>query len=151
MSKSIESFVAHRVKALATVFLTRRRDLRLSWLQDSELDCLVTIGSGGRDETEAVESFGVILTGTIEPLPSEREATRYLNAWWTKHEDEGTRFYFPVIILLFTMEDDRGYSAWRSEPRVVQETIPQLVYTETFRCERLTKESLDGIVERVSA
>jgi hypothetical protein len=98
-----------------------------------------------------VESFGVILKGTVEPLPSEREATRYLNAWWKKHEDQGSRFYFPVIILLLTMEDDRGYYTWRSEPEVVQGRIPHLEHNETFRCERLTKESLDGIVDRVRA
>src|SRR5947207_1738097 len=100
MSKSLEAFVEQRVRALATVFLTRRRDLRLSWFQDSDLDCLATIVSDDRDERRAfVKGFGVILEGTTEPLPSEREATRHLNAWSKKHERKFS--YFPVIVLLF--------------------------------------------------
>src|SRR4051812_11471239 len=72
MNKSQISIIEHRVVALATVFLTGRRDVQVfSADLGGEIDLIAKILSDDPYE----KLFGVILKGTSRPLPGEREAS----------------------------------------------------------------------------
>src|SRR4051812_5845989 len=66
MALDLNPFIEKRTKALATVALTRRRDLELIWLNEDEagLDLIVNVA---RDDVPGqhhfIKSFGVILKG----------------------------------------------------------------------------------------
>jgi hypothetical protein len=144
---TIHAYVERRAKALATVFLTSRRDIQLFEVGDDfGLDFLVRIRS--EPDLERQERlFGVILNGTAGPLSTSSSATDHL-----KHRTSPGNphpFSFPVIELIFSMEGDKGYFAWRSEPVVSETGAPKLVLHKTATCQPADRKALDEIVERV--
>jgi hypothetical protein len=144
---TINAYVERRAKALATVFLTSRRDVQLFEVGDDfGLDFLVRIRSE-HDLERHEQLFGVLLKGTASPLSTSNSASAHL-----KHRNSpGNQhpFSFPVIELIFSMEGDQGYFAWRSEPVVSENGAPKLVLHKTATCEPADCKALDEIVERV--
>lgn len=149
-TRSMTEFIAHRVNALAYVTLTRRDDLVVINLpEQGELDLLVRMSSPG---SRQVRLLGVILRGTARFLCDEdasRELTNYFRQ--TSKERGAVQYPFPVIALIFSMENDEGFCAWRSKPLVGDGNRPILETQQSTHCEKFTRKALDEIVADSSA
>jgi hypothetical protein len=147
MSRATSSFIEHRVRALATVFLTGRNNVQTFSMDElGDLDFLCRIVSYDDEEYEMF--FGVILKGTSESLSSEHYAAIHLNSWGRRRKIV-QKYPFPVLALLFSMKDDEGYFAWEIEPNTDASNKPVLLLHERFTCQRANKAGLDTIVDRV--
>ncbi len=69
--------------------------------------------------------FGVQVKGTSEPLPDEASANKYVAARWDDWSP-GQVFLFPIVLLLFSMQDDTGYFGWIMRPDVSSDGNPSL-------------------------
>jgi len=149
MALDLNPFIEKRTKALATVALTRRRDLELIWLNEDEagLDLLVKVA---RDDVPGqhhfIKSFGVILKGTANSPTRAAEATDQLNELMPYQERK--RFSMPVIVLFFSMEQDRGYYSWYCEPRVEADG-PKLSFPDRLECHVMDDRRLEKVVDAV--
>ena len=138
-------FVEHRAKALATVFLTARNNIRTYDVKDfGGIDFLARIDPvGGRFE----RLFGVVLKSTTNPLPTEKHANNLLNSW-ARQTPLLQVFPFPVLILIFSMQEDDGYYDWQVEPLAsIQQ--PALNIKSTFKTARTNKKALDIISQEI--
>jgi hypothetical protein len=153
MHPADNAFIAHRTEALARVFLTRRQDITVLSFEERHLDLFASIEPRPADPVRGFMGFGVIRWGTDRVLPTEAAATQYANTRWraeTKKEKERTVYFLPVLLLLFSMEDDQGYYAWVTEPCVGEgDGFPKLKVVEQLDCTGLERGSLDDIVSRV--
>jgi hypothetical protein len=149
MSVSLAEFIVHRVEALAYVYLTRRNDLVVMKHDDpeeGELDLLVRINVPGPKQ---FRYFGVILKGTSKFLSTE-DASRELNTYFRQNAKQrgAIQYPFPVIALIFSMENDEGFYAWRNEPQVLDGTHPILKMHPSVSCEKFSKPALDQVVNQ---
>jgi hypothetical protein len=144
---SIRSLIENRAKILAMVQFTSRPDIHVSDLKDDGgLDLLVRIVSDGPGYQKF---FGVLLKGTNQPLPNADRATQSLGK--TKFEGRlSSKYSFPVIVLLFSMVDDKGYFAWSIEPIVDRSGEPKLKLHESLSCAPFDRSTLQIIVDRVN-
>ncbi|MFI5459600.1 MAG: hypothetical protein ACHRXM_29600 [Isosphaerales bacterium] len=155
MSIAAESFIEQRARILAMVQLTSRDDLRVSDLQvigdfpgHEEFDLIVRLLSG----TERGQKyFGVKLKGTNEVLSSAQDATRYLSSI----DDEDAKLPpsksgFPLILVVFSMQNDKGFYCWRIEPVIDKEHQPRLKMHNDFVCRPFGRAALGQIVETVN-
>jgi hypothetical protein len=141
-----ESFLAERVRALATVLLTRRGDLTLvETKKDTGLDFHVHIE---REEKPMRLVFGVLLRGVHSPVtPAEANAILVP----TVAQFRGMRkFTYPVCLFFFTMQQEQAFFSWLAEP-VVNGGAPKLVHHNQANCVPLTNDLLDRVVEQVVA
>ena len=130
MSTTTSRFIEHRQNALATVFLTARESVRVIVADlGGGIDLIAEIVS----EDARAGMFGVVVKGTSKALPSEKDASRYLNDV-LKRSKITQSFPFPIIVLAFSMKDDDGYYAWLAEPYVSPEGMPKLDAREEFVC-----------------
>jgi hypothetical protein len=139
-----ELFLADRVRALATVLLTRRDDLTIAETKQSTgLDLHVYID---REDKPMRLAFGVLLRGVATPMTAEA-ASKALGP--TMGQFQGLRkFTYPVCLFYFTMRDDRAYFAWLAEP-VLTGGGPKLVHHGKADCVELTDDLLNQVVERI--
>jgi hypothetical protein len=91
--------------------------------------------------------FGVILRATSDPLANERAAEMHINSRF-RVPKSAVRYPFPVLVLLFSMQSDNGYYAWRMEPDLSQ-AAPILFLNERLACEKTSRAGLDSLVEKV--
>lgn len=149
MAQDLNPFIEKRTKALATVALTRRRDLELIWLNEDEagFDILVRITRDYKPgQHQYLKSFGAILKGTANSLNKAAEAAAQLNQLMP-YEDRKW-FSMPVIVLFFSMEQDRGYYAWYCEPSV-EGDLPKLSFPERLTCQAMDDKHLERVVDAV--
>jgi hypothetical protein len=139
-----ELFVADRVRALATVILTRRDDLTIAETkQGTGLDFHVYID---REDKPMRLAFGVLLRGVAAPMTAEN-ANKVLGP--TIGQFQGMRkFTYPVCLFFFTMRDERAYFSWLAEP-ILTDGAPKLIHYSKANCVDLTNELLGDIVERI--
>ena len=148
---TVSDFIDHRTQALASVVLTRRRELTVTPIDVGPLDLLVQISRRKTAKGEKVDSlrpFFCIVKGTEHELPDVQQANRHLQALWNKPVDKLPRYSLPVLILLFSMVDDQGYYAWYSYPKFKNESAED-EHPETFSCETINKFSTDVIMQEV--
>src|SRR5437667_11355747 len=119
MPATTEAFINNRATMLANVFLTRKPTIQVNRLDVGHVQLLV---SDLPEEAESVRSFGVILWGTGKKLPNEEDATKYANSHWRGKTDAAhddlPRFFIPILVLVFSVEEDLGYYAWAWEPSI---------------------------------
>ncbi len=141
-----EGFLAERVRALATVILTRRDDLTVAdTKQGTGLDLHVSVE---REDKPMRLTFGVLLRGVSSPVSAE-QANKVLGP--TLGQFQGMRkFTYPVCLFFFTMRDELAYFSWLAEP-VVTDGGPKLVHHDKAHCVELTDELLGRVVEQVVA
>jgi hypothetical protein len=140
-----KQFLAERARALATVYLTRRKDLTLVEAKpDPRLDLHVYIDC---EEKPMQLVFGVLLRAGFEPVTAE-QADKLLGAAVDQFRKMG-RFTYPVCLLYFTMRDDGAFFAWLAEPVVIGGGAPKLVHHTKADCRSLTNELLNQAVEQV--
>jgi len=131
------------------VQFTSRSDLQvIDFPEDSELNLLVRVLSGNKGDQKF---FGVRLKGTRQLLSSPDEAARHLRPLYRKKANQPLPKYgFPVVVLLFSMQNDRGFYSWQIEPIIDQTKEPRLKVHDTFSCSVFDRASLDSIVKKVN-
>jgi hypothetical protein len=141
-----EQFLAERVRALATVILTRRDDLTIAETkQGTGLDFHVSIE---REDKPMRLTFGILLRGVASPLTAQ-QADKLLGP--TMGQFRGMRkFTYPVCLFFFAMRDERAFFSWLAEP-VVADGVPKLVHHDQARCIDLTDDLLGRVVDQVVA
>jgi hypothetical protein len=141
-----EQFLAERVRALATVVLTRRGDLTVvDTKKDTGLDFHVYIA---REDKPMRLVFGVLLRGVPSPVTAGH-ANQVLGP--TMGQFQGMRkFTYPVCLFFFTVREEQAYFSWLAEP-VVNGDGPKLVHHTQANCIELTDALLADVVDRVVA
>jgi hypothetical protein len=141
---SRKQFLADRVRALATVILTRRGDLTIfDTKKDTGLDFHIGIE---REDKPMRLTFGVLLRGVSSPVTAEG-ANKVLGP--TMGQFQGMRkFTYPVCLFFFTMREEQAFFSWLAEP-VVSDGTPKLRHHHTANCITLTDELLGYVVEQI--
>ncbi len=107
--------VGHRSELLARVALTRRLNIDVFNMDmggEMGIDLLCSI----RDSTvPGFLPFGVLVWGTSNPLDTSEDLAKHVRGR-RKKLDKRTRYFIPVIVLLFSMHNDKGFDAWLVEP-----------------------------------
>jgi hypothetical protein len=139
-----ELFLADRVRALATVILTRRDDLTIAETkQGTGLDFHVYIE---REDKPMRLAFGVLLRGVTSPMTAEN-INKVLVP--TIGQFQGMRkFTYPVCLFFFSMRDERAYFSWLAEP-VLADGAPKLIHHAKANCVALTDELLGQILDQI--
>jgi hypothetical protein len=139
-------FLADRVRALATVILTRRDDLTIAETKQSTgLDLHVYID---REEKPMRLAFGVLLRGVASPM-TPANANKVLGP--TMGQFQGMRkFTYPVCLFFFTMRDEKAYFSWLAEPMLTA-GAPKLIHLTKPNCVELTDEMLGEVIEKIVA
>src|SRR3954447_15062665 len=152
MPTTTEAFITKRANMLANVFLTRKPTIQVNRLDVGHVQLLVT---DLQDETKSVRSFGVILWGTGKKLANEEDATKYANSHWRGETDAAhnlPRFFMPILVLVFSVEEDLGYYAWAWEPSLDSPSHSiTLGKPESLTCTKIHSHSLDKILSKVGA
>ncbi len=153
MPATTEAFINNRATMLANVFLTRKPTIQVNRLDVGHVQLMVNDVPG---EAKSVMSFGVILWGTGKKLANEEDATKYANSHWRggtdAAHDDLPRFFMPILVLVFSVEEDLGYYAWAWEP-----SLDSLSHSTTLRkperltCTKINNQSLDRILSKVGA
>jgi hypothetical protein len=122
-NESKEQFIADRVRALATVVLTRRDNLVVAETKQSTgLDYHVNVE---REDKPMRLVFGVLLRGVSSPVTAEH-ANKVLAP--TMGSFQGMRkFTYPVCLFFFTMREEQAFFSWLAEPRAT-DAGPKLVH-----------------------
>jgi len=145
-----ESFIDERVRALATMYLTRRKDLSLNFDEkEGGIDLLVDIlPATGHDEEAGRRMFGVELKGANGSISIDQAQRQFKSAFKGKYRVPGLPF--PLCLFLFTMADNQGYFAWLIEP-AIQNGLSKLRAVDDKPSVRiLDKAALDEIIESVN-
>jgi len=138
--------LAERLRALATVILTRWGDLSIvETKRDTGLDFHVSID---REDKSMRLTFGVLLRGMPSSVTVE-QANQVLGP--TIGQFQGMRkFTYPVCLFVFTMRDEQAFFSWLAEP-VVTGGAPKLVHHDKAHCVPLTDELLEQVIEQIVA
>jgi hypothetical protein len=131
MPKSIEAFVGQRAKLLGEVVLTRSKDIQVVPFppgSSAGVDLIAFI-AGEHPDLLATPYFGVEVQGTAQSLKDAKAASRF--ASHTMQGVSETQILFaPVILMVFSMEGDRGYWGWVMQPSVDGLNSPSLSRSE---------------------
>lgn len=135
----------HRTESLAVVALTRRKDVIPLRFDVQELDFIFRIKP--RDgEVDEFRIFGVSVKGTEEPLSSNSKATVVANAMF-RGRKKGVYYFFPVISLLFSMDDDKGFIGWMMQPGIDEvKEEPKLWMKDKILCRLFSDEVYDEMI-----
>ncbi len=141
-----EHFLAERLRALATVLLTRRGDLTVvDTKRDTGLDLHVQIE---REDKPMRLTFGVLLRGVSSPVTPE-QANAILGP--TMGQFRGMRkFTYPVCLFFFSLREELAFFSWLAEP-IVKGGAPKLIHRDKADCVELTNEFLARALEQVAA
>src|SRR5437763_1611534 len=139
------NFIAERVKDLAVMYLTRRKDLEVRWEEKSNewIDCVVEIKGKNAPSRRL---FGVELRGTMAPVTDDH-ANKKLRSTMQTMLRRG-QFPFPVCLLYFTMQNNEGRYTWIAEP-VLEDGKPVLTYHGEADAKKFDKEALDIIIDKI--
>lgn len=138
-----------RTQQLAIVHLTRRDDLVVTAAAEGYgIDLLVTICQDG---VRTGRLFGVQLQGyaSLTVTANGSLDTYTLNTPPVKTATP-TELPFPLCLFLFAMNNDVGYYRWLLEPVLVVGQSPKLLREPQPHFKRLTRSSLDQIVQQVN-
>lgn len=140
-----QRFVADRARALAVVYLTRRDDLIVTEeTGDVGVDLWVTLNL---EDNEGHRKFGVELRGSWAAVTADH-ANKILRTSMQRTLRYGP-FPFPVVVFLFTMENNQGWYTWAAEPVVSPAGDFELLQHADASCRPLDTEVIDRIVESV--
>jgi hypothetical protein len=137
--------VGHRAELLARVALTRRMNIDVFELDtggEMGIDLLCSI----RDPTvPGFLQFGALVWGTSDPLDTSEELAKHVRGR-RKKLDKRTRYFIPVIVLLFSMHNDKEFYAWFVEPC---ENSTQLVDVADLDFKPFDTKQLDRLIRRI--
>jgi hypothetical protein len=135
--------VGERAELLARVTLTRRLNVSVHPFDEggeAGLDLICTVRD---DNVKGFLPFGVMVWGTAKPLTHGGEVSPIARQRLKGHD---TTYFLPVIILVFSMQDDAAYFSWLAEPD--RETGKLIMHTKpVFR--PFTTKHLDMVIGAV--
>jgi hypothetical protein len=138
--------VGHRSELLAKVALTRRLNIDVFDFDmggEMRIDLLCSI----RDASiPGFLPFGVLVWGTSDPLETSEELAKHVRGR-RKKPDKRTRYFFPVIVLLFSMHNDEAFYAWLVEPC---ENSTRLVDVADLDFKPFDTKQLDRVTRRIT-
>jgi hypothetical protein len=139
--------IAHRSELLARVVLTRRLNIDVVPFDEGGemgLDFLCSL----RDEkVRGLLLFGVVVRGTTDELQTSEDIAKHVGAFRKKLRKR-TGYFFPVIVLLFSMHKDEAYFAWLVEPC---ENTSQLVEVAGPEFKEFDLKQLDRMIKRITS
>jgi hypothetical protein len=139
--------IGERVRALATILLTRRSDMSVRELtEDIGLDLVATIL---QEDKPGLRQFGVELRGVWSKVTAEQANTN-LRPTMRQMLRHGP-FPFPVALFFYTMENGEGWYTWTNEPFVSDDGEFELRVREEASCRPLNDQAVDEMVGRVDA
>jgi hypothetical protein len=140
------AFIAQRVKDLATMYLTRRKDLEVKFPTDCDnwVDCIVEITGKERPSRRV---FGLQLKGTMSPVTDEHANKVLRSAFERMQTRRG--FTFPVGLLYFTMANNEGRFTWFAEPKI-KSGQPVLRYHDEAQTRILNETTLEELVNKMN-
>jgi hypothetical protein len=143
---SASQMVGHRSELLARVALTRRLNIDVFNMDvggEMGIDLLCSI----RDPTvPGFLPFGVLVWGTSNSLDTSEDLAKHVRGRRKKF-DKRTRYFIPVIVLLFSMHNDREFYAWLVEPR---EGSTHLVDVADLDFKPFDTKQLDRVNRRIT-
>lgn len=144
MKRDLEYLVGKRAEQLAIVYLTRSQNLVIKRMEaDYGLDMLVTVL---RDQLPTGRVFGVQIKGRDKAFEDlQQEASLSLS------QNERNYFQdlpFPVCVLFFTMDDDKGYCKWLKYPRRANQSLHSVEQNQWCS---LDEYQVDQLLEAVNA
>lgn len=143
MKQDLEYFVGVRAEQLAIVYLTRSQNLAIERMQaDCGLDMLVTIL---RDHVPTGRVFGIQIKGRDKAFKNLQHASLTLPQEAKNYIQD---LPFPVCILLFTMEDDKGYCKWLKYPGQSNQRFYSMEQNQWYS---LDEYQVDQLLEAVNA
>lgn len=138
--------VGHRSELLARVALTRRLNIDVFNMDtggEMGIDLLCSI----RDPTlPGFLPFGVLVWGTPNALDTSEDLAKQVRGR-RKKLDKLTRYFIPVIVLLFSMHNDREFYTWLVEPC---ENSTHLVDVADLDFKPFDAKQLDRVVRRIT-
>jgi hypothetical protein len=141
---SKEQFLGERLRALATIVLTRRDDLTVvETKKATDLELHVYID---REDKSMRLMFGVVLRGVPSPV-SVDHANKILGPTMGQFQ-RMRKFTYPVCLFFFTMREEQAFFSWLAEP-VVNGGVPKVVHHAKANCVELTHERLDRVVDAI--
>ena len=150
MPNTIAEFVAQRAALLAQVVLTRRKDIHVLALgekADVGIDFIAHIMTPITG-MPVNPYFGVQVKGTASPLDEVKSANRIANN--AVREMTSRAFLFaPLVLMLFSMEEDRGYWGWLMKPQVNGPNSPSLHRVTRMEMTEISNDSLDDLFSTV--
>ncbi|MCI0682467.1 MAG: hypothetical protein L0Y71_10205 [Gemmataceae bacterium] len=149
MSASTLEYDMKRAETLTQLVLTRRRDVNLVFVgthQQLGFDFLATVGQPiGKG---ILPTFGVEVRATPDPLDDQSVAVKFLTQNWKHRHSKGFPLC-PIVVFLFSVENDQGYWSWLMEPSVSKDGRPTLDRVSEFDLKKITGKSIDGLIHRV--
>ena len=139
--------IGERVKALATILLTRREDISIHEVtEDFGLDFIVTIV---HEEKPGLRQFGVKMRGVWSKVTAEN-ANAVLYPSMQRMLRYGP-FPYPVVLFFYTMENGEAWYTWTTEPWLSSDGGFELRANEEASCHPLDDAAVDGIISKVDA
>ena len=150
MAAQGESFIHERACALATMYLTRRKDLSLHFDEKEQgIDLVVDIlPAKAQDDRAGRRMFGVQLKGANGALSIE-QAQKQVNLVF-KGKNRVPRLPFPLCLFLFTMADNKGYFTWLIEPAIQDGSAKLCTVGEKRPVRALDNAALNDMIESVN-
>lgn len=143
MKQNLRQFIAERAEHLAIVHLTRGQNLFVERMTaDSGLNFLVSIL---QEKSSTGRIFGIQTKGIDTGFKNIQDIPLFLS-----ERDKGyfQNIPFPVCLLLFTMDDDRGYYRW------LKYTLGEFDHNwytiEQYQWHFLDKTAIDQIIQDVN-
>ena len=144
MKQDLKYFIGERAEQLAMVYLTRSKNLVFERMKaDYGLDLLVTVL---QDHLPTGRVFGVQIKGRDRAFKDvQQEASLTLSQ---KESYSVQDLPFPVCILIFSMENDKGYYRWLKYPG---ESGKRFRSSEQNQWRSLDEYPVEQIIEDVNA
>jgi hypothetical protein len=147
-------YVGRRALLLAQLVLTRRKGV---WVfsygnADNGTDLFAKLPSmpvKGLDQP-IQPSLAVLVKGTSVELDSEEDANAYAKKTW-KPLSANPLMLSPLAVMIFSMEGDQGFYSWLMEPKLYDEGAPGLDFVETPDMTKITRKSIDQMLDKVES
>jgi hypothetical protein len=135
-----------RTRCLAAVVLTRRDDLKVTGASraNTGLDLFVDIRN---PDSPGLRRFAAVVYGDESPA-TEKRLAQVLKAA-LREVPHLEQIAFPVCLLYFIMEGEKGYFTWLVEPVLTEEGAPKLCPPADPALVPLDEKVLAGVVQQV--
>lgn len=151
MSDTIQQYVEHRAELLANLVLTRKKNvhvLSLGEKADLGIDLIARIMKP-ISNLPANPYFGVQVKGTSSVLDDEHAANRFASQA-VRAMTARAFILAPVVLMVFSMEGDRGYWGWVMQPFVGGSNSPALTYKSRPDMMIIDNKSIENLFSAVS-
>lgn len=139
-----QQIIGERAELLARVALTRRMNVAIHSFGDQGDGALDLICTIREDEVKGFLPFGVMVWGTAKELNHGGDVSSITRL---KLKDHDTRYFLPVIILVFSMQNDAAYFSWLVQPDPSSEGKLRHFTKPIFR--PFTAKQLDIVVKSI--